>query len=138
MRKEQQKALQEKQKSNLEKRKADSVSDVSVLLDDTKEEKGVLDADNELDSAITPSSIDSGKSALPSQVPYRPLVPPGFKNTVVEKASGLKSLIQSHSVEVLFSCFLLSFSGRNYNCLVALKAVKLDCFVSRHILLFIH
>ncbi|KAL3517209.1 hypothetical protein ACH5RR_024111 [Cinchona calisaya] len=101
MRKEQRKALHEKQKPNLEKPKADTSSDTSVLLDDAKGEKGVLDRDNDLDSTINPSmsSIDSGNCALPSQATSRPLVPPGFKSTVVEKTSGLISLIQSHSVE---------------------------------------
>lgn len=105
MRKEQQKALQEKHKSDLKKPKADTISDISVLLDDTKEEKGILDRENELDSTNNPSisSIDGGKCALPSQATCRPLVPPGFRNTVLEKnsgESGLKSLNKSHSVEV--------------------------------------
>ncbi|KAL3536777.1 hypothetical protein ACH5RR_000143 [Cinchona calisaya] len=117
MRKEQQKALQEKQKSSLEKRKAVSVSDISVLLDDTKEEKEVLDRDNELDSATNPSisSIDCGKSTLPSQAPYRPLVPPGFKNTVAEKTSGLKLPIHSHSVENGSSSILETESSGEIN-----------------------
>lgn len=101
MRKEQQKALQEKQQSSLEKSKADASSDISVLSDDIKEEKGILDRDNELDSTTNSSisSLDSGKCALPPHATCRPLVPPGFKNAVVEKTSGVKSLIQSYSVE---------------------------------------
>ncbi|XP_027108426.2 uncharacterized protein [Coffea arabica] len=101
MRKEQQKALQEKQQSSLEKCKADASSDISVLSDDINEEKVILDRENELDSTTNPSisSIDSGKCALPSHATCRPLVPPGFKNAVVEKTSGVKSLTQSYSVE---------------------------------------
>lgn len=101
MRKEQQKALHEKQQSSLEKSKADASSDISAMSEDTKEEKGILDGDNELDSTnnTSISSIDSGKCALPSHATCRPLVPPGFKNAVVEKTSGVKSLTQSYSVE---------------------------------------
>ena len=107
MRKEQQKALQEKQQSSLEKSKADASSDISVLSDDINEEKVILDRDNELDSTTNPSisSIDSGKCALPSHATCRPLVPPGFKNAVVEKTSGVKSLTQSYSVEVTHMAF---------------------------------
>ncbi|CAI9102001.1 OLC1v1000184C2 [Oldenlandia corymbosa var. corymbosa] len=100
MRKEQTKALQEKQKPNVEKHKVDSILDVLLMPDDVKEEKMVINQDNELDATSNPNSIDPGKSASHSQAPYRPLVPPGFKSSVVDKTSGLKSLFpQGHSVE---------------------------------------
>lgn len=103
MRKEQQKALQEKQKINLEKQPTDSASDISTLLADNKMEKKAVDGSNEPDVASSGSisSVDSGKSALPSQtMTFRPLVPPGFTNMAQEKNSGPKSSVHSHSPEV--------------------------------------
>ncbi|KAI3444498.1 hypothetical protein Pfo_001163, partial [Paulownia fortunei] len=103
MRKEQQRALQEKQKSNLEKHKAGGVSDLCEVLVDTKEEKGILIRNNELEvSAVTPSlSNDLEKSSFASHSPAsRPLIPPGFKNNTLEKSSGLKSLIHPPLSEV--------------------------------------
>ncbi|KZV37411.1 hypothetical protein F511_01279 [Dorcoceras hygrometricum] len=76
MRKEQQKVLQEKQKSNLENQK-DGMSDLCEDLDDSKEEKGHF------------ASHSS-----------RPLVPPGFRNNVLDNNSGVKSLIHPPLSEV--------------------------------------
>ncbi|KAK6162275.1 hypothetical protein DH2020_002116 [Rehmannia glutinosa] len=103
MRKEQQKALQEKQKSNLEKHKAGAVSDLCEELVDSKEEKGLLGKDNELEvSAVTPIlSNDLEISSFASHSPAcRPLIPPGFKSNTLEKSFGLKSLIHPPPSEV--------------------------------------
>lgn len=127
MRKEQRKVLQEKQKINLEKQPTDSVSDISTL---NKLEKKALDNSNEPDVASggSISSIESGKSALPSQTTtVRPLVPPGFTNMAQEKNSGPKSLVHSQSAEVQF---YLSFSVFVYLILMNLynlKASKVTC-----------
>lgn len=99
MRKEQHKALQEKQNSNMGKNKAGDVSDLFEILGDSKEEK----RNNELAvSAATPIlSSDSEKSSSASQAPAsRLLVPPGFKSNSLEKSSGLKSLIHPSLSEV--------------------------------------
>ncbi|XP_076907792.1 uncharacterized protein LOC143564380, partial [Bidens hawaiensis] len=75
MRKEQQKVLQEKQKTSASKVKNDDFTD--LILEEIKEEGVPKD--------------DSGKSDLllqPSKP--RPLVPPGFNSTVLEKSSTTK------------------------------------------------
>ncbi|PIN20170.1 hypothetical protein CDL12_07132 [Handroanthus impetiginosus] len=98
MRKEQQKALQDKQKLNLEKHKAGDVSDIF------EEEKGLPVRNNELEvSAATLNlSSDLEKSSFASHAPAsRPLVPPGFKSNSVEKSSGLTPLIHSPLLEVV-------------------------------------
>nr|XP_043623407.1 uncharacterized protein LOC122595150 isoform X2 [Erigeron canadensis] len=86
MRKEQQKVLQEKQKSSANKLKSDDFSD--LILEEIKEE--VL----ELNSAVqSVPKDDPGKSSilLQSSKP-RPLVPPGFKSTILEKSSTTKPI----------------------------------------------
>ncbi|XP_057780476.1 uncharacterized protein LOC130999023 [Salvia miltiorrhiza] len=103
MRKEQHKALQEKQ-INSGKSKVGDVLSLCEGLVDSKEEKGLFVRNNELEvSAVTPAlSNDSEKSSLSSQAPAsRPLVPPGFKTNPLEKSAGLKSLIHPSLSEVL-------------------------------------
>ncbi|CBI40398.3 unnamed protein product, partial [Vitis vinifera] len=103
MRKEQQKAFQEKQNLNPDKHKGDSVPDVTALLEDPKDEKGLLNRNSEVaELVIVPDSHnDSGKSSLPSQTPAsRPLVPPGFTSTILERNFGIKSIIHPHPAEV--------------------------------------
>ncbi|XP_076918463.1 uncharacterized protein LOC143578887 [Bidens hawaiensis] len=75
MRKEQQKVLQEKQKTSASKVKSDDFTD--LILEEIKEERVPKD--------------DSGKSNLQSSKP-RPLVPPGFKSTTLEKSSATNSI----------------------------------------------
>ncbi|XP_023730803.1 uncharacterized protein LOC111878521 isoform X1 [Lactuca sativa] len=91
MRKEQQKVLQEKQKSSGNKLKSDAFSE---LLEESKEE-GVLEASGgELNSVVqSVPNEDSGKlsSVLQSSKP-RPLVPPGFRSTILEKSSTTKTI----------------------------------------------
>ncbi|KAG8391874.1 hypothetical protein BUALT_Bualt01G0232300 [Buddleja alternifolia] len=95
--KEQHKALQEKQKLNLDKHKTGGLSDFSEVLEDSKEEKGIFTKNNELEvsAAIPIPSNDLEKSSFASHSPAsRPLVPPGFKNSSLEKSSVLKSVIR--------------------------------------------
>lgn len=84
MRKEQQKVLQEKQKSSGNKLKSDGFTD--LILEETQEEG--LDLNSAVQSV---PKDDSGKSSilLQSSKP-RPLVPPGFKSTILEKSSTTK------------------------------------------------
>ncbi|KAL6496809.1 hypothetical protein OROHE_027291 [Orobanche hederae] len=103
MRKEQQKVLQEKQKSNLEKHKGGAASDVSEVLADSKEEKGLLGKNNELEvpGGIPILSNDLEKSSFTSHSPAsRPLIPPGFKSNTLEKSSGSKFLVHPPLSEV--------------------------------------
>lgn len=96
MRKEQHKALQEKQSSNTGKNKVDVLSLCEGLID-SKEEKGPFIRNSE-------SEVDSEKSSFSSQTPApRPLVPPGFKTNPVEKSSGLKPLIHPSVSEVSYA-----------------------------------
>lgn len=100
MRKEQQKVLQEKQKSSGNKLKNDGFTD---MLDEVKEE-GSLEASSELNSAVqSVPKDDSGKSSnlLQSAKP-RPLVPPGFKSTIIEKSSTIKSTFSADKEVNLF------------------------------------
>ncbi|XP_075519060.1 uncharacterized protein LOC142553049 [Primulina tabacum] len=95
MRKEQQKAFQEKQKSNLENQK-DGISGLFEDLDDSKEERGHFVRKNELEvsAAIPIINNDPEKSSFALHSPAsRPLVPPGFQSNVLDKNSGVKSLI---------------------------------------------
>ncbi|KAI3743901.1 hypothetical protein L1987_56969 [Smallanthus sonchifolius] len=91
MRKEQQKVLQEKQKTSAIKFKSDGFTD--LILEEAKEE-GVSEASGELNSAVhSVPKDDSGKSKilLQSSKP-RPLVPPGFKSAALEKSSTTKPI----------------------------------------------
>ncbi|MBA0652697.1 hypothetical protein Goklo_019933 [Gossypium klotzschianum] len=97
-RKEQHKAFQEK-KINPERRKDDF--DISELLKDSKGDKGVANRNKESDEPIPASNIFSDKTSLHSQTPAsRPLVPPGFTSTVLERNVGTKSSVHSHSSQV--------------------------------------
>ncbi|XWS76971.1 hypothetical protein CRYUN_Cryun01aG0224100 [Craigia yunnanensis] len=94
-RKEQQKAFQEK-KINPERRKDDF-----ELLADSKDDKGLPNKSKEPDEPMPASNIDSEKSSLPSQTPAsRPLVPPGFTSTILERNFGTKTSLHSHSSQV--------------------------------------
>ncbi|XP_042965099.1 uncharacterized protein LOC122299158 isoform X1 [Carya illinoinensis] len=102
MRREHQKAFQEEQKLNPDKRKYGF--DITTLLEDSKDEKSLLNRSSVSDDPVTPkaSHNDSEKSSFPPQTPAsRPLVPPGFTSTVLERNFGSKSVIQPHTVEVV-------------------------------------
>ncbi|KAL3622157.1 hypothetical protein CASFOL_033568 [Castilleja foliolosa] len=102
MRKEQHKALQEKQKSNPEKHKGGVFTDLGEVLGDSKEEKGLLGRKNEFEvpGGIPIPSNDLEKPFTSHSPASRPLVPPGFKTTTIEKGSGPKFLLP-HSSEVM-------------------------------------
>ncbi|KAA8520677.1 hypothetical protein F0562_015051 [Nyssa sinensis] len=101
MRKEQHKAFQEKQNLNPDKHK-DEVSGITALLEDTKDEKRLLNRNNELDEYVALQVLNNDYSkSFPSQtLAARPLVPPGFTSTILERNSGTKSSIHTHPPEV--------------------------------------
>ena len=106
MRKEQQKTLQEQQKLNPIKHKDGRVSDITELLEDNKDGERVFNKSNDLNDSMTQmvSNDDSHKHTPGS----RPLVPPGFKSTILEKISSTRSVTHSHEAEV-YSCLLFLF-----------------------------
>lgn len=92
MRKEQQKVLQEKQKMHVDKQKDDFFTADAASLEQTTEGRA-LKQDSELcDSGSQPlSNTDSGNNPFPPHTSApRPLVPPGFASTTLEKISGPK------------------------------------------------
>ncbi|XP_011092898.1 uncharacterized protein LOC105172966 [Sesamum indicum] len=101
MRKEQQKALQEKQRLHLEKHESGGVSDLCEVLVNSKEENSVNNDEMEVSAAAPILSNDLEKSSFVSHSPSsRPLVPPGFKSNTLDKSSVLKSLIHPSLSEV--------------------------------------
>lgn len=99
MRKEQQKALQEKQK-HPDKHKELMDSDIAALLGNSEDKKNDWSkTDNQLEDCVTSVSLgESVKSCTPAPA-SRPLVPPGFANTLLEK-NIVKSSAPSPAVEV--------------------------------------
>ncbi|XP_044502268.1 uncharacterized protein LOC123223218 isoform X2 [Mangifera indica] len=100
MRKEQQKAFQEKQKVNPEKRKDEF--DIMTLLEDSKDDEGISNKSNQFDKPVITNApnADSNKPVLPSQTPAsRPLVPPGFSNATLERNMGTKTITHLPSLE---------------------------------------
>lgn len=98
MRKEQHKSFQEKQKSNLDKNKDEF--DISTLMEESKDDERSLKRSSESDELVRPLASDdnSERSSAPLQTTAsRPLVPPGFTSTILDRA---KSLNQSHEAEV--------------------------------------
>lgn len=97
MRKEQQKALQEKQKSNSGKPE-DPFSAIARQSENSNDKKISSNPDKVLKQV---PQDDSSKLPIPPQAPpSRPLVPPGFVNSVVDKSSIVKSLVHGDSSEV--------------------------------------
>ncbi|KAK8974257.1 hypothetical protein V6N11_034625 [Hibiscus sabdariffa] len=96
-RKEQQKVLQEK-KITPERLKGDF--DISELLVDSKYNKGLPNTSKESEP-MPASNIDFDKSSRPSQTPAsRPLVPPGFAGSILERNLGSKTSKLSHTSQV--------------------------------------
>ncbi|KAK7274320.1 hypothetical protein RIF29_15403 [Crotalaria pallida] len=100
MRKEQQKAFQEKQKLKPDKNK-DSF-DISSLLDDN-EKRPVKRSQESAEPPVILSALsdDSEKSSL-GHIPSksRPLVPPGFASTLSERNLGVKASTNNRATEV--------------------------------------
>lgn len=95
MRKEQQKALQQKQKLNLSKIE-DSLSDITELLVNPIDGK-MSDDSHVLKQA---QQDDSAKTVSQQTHPSRPYVPPGFVNSTVDKSSPVKNLMHGEPLEV--------------------------------------
>ncbi|KAK1376185.1 Uro-adherence factor A like [Heracleum sosnowskyi] len=92
MRKEQQKVLQEKQKMHVDKQKDNFFTADAASLEQTTEGRA-LKQDGELSDSGSqpPSNTDSGNNPFtPHTSAPRPLVPPGFASTTLEKISGPK------------------------------------------------
>lgn len=101
MRKEQQKAFQEKQKLNTNKCKDEF--DITTLMENSKDDEGDAKKSNQFDEpgSLPVPSNESDKSVLPTQTPApRPLVPPGFANSTLERNIGAKTIAHPHSLEV--------------------------------------
>ncbi|XP_010261343.1 PREDICTED: uncharacterized protein LOC104600207 isoform X2 [Nelumbo nucifera] len=93
MRKEQQKALQEKQKQVTDRHKENLDPDIAALLEDSEDNKGVWNKKNGSEELVVllASESDSVRSSFATQTPAsRPLVPPGFTSTILEKNLGTK------------------------------------------------
>ncbi|KAE9615812.1 hypothetical protein Lalb_Chr04g0259241 [Lupinus albus] len=100
MRKEQHKAIQEKQNLNPDKSK--DVFDITSLLDDN-DDRLVKRSNKSAEPPVVLSALsdDSEKFSLAHIVSTsRPLVPPGFASTLVERNSGVKTSTNNRSTEV--------------------------------------
>lgn len=107
MRKEQQKALQEKQK-HPDKQKKPMDSDIAKLLENSEDEKILWSKTDEksVDHVASVSLGDPVKFSFPTETPaVRPLVPPGFASAILEKNIGAKSLFPSPAPEVAHVVF---------------------------------
>ncbi|KAG5092668.1 hypothetical protein JHK82_051446 [Glycine max] len=100
MRKEQHKAFQEKHKLNPDKNNSDF--DTTSLADD--DEKMLVNRSNKsVEPHVTlPALSNDEKSSSLSQTPSaaRPLVPPGFASTKLERNLATKTSLNTHSTEV--------------------------------------
>ena len=98
MRKEHQKVFQERQKSNPDLRKNDF--DFTELLGESKDEKERPSRSDEVHN--TPSNPGSSNHSFPPQSNApRPLVPPGFASTVLERKQGGKPQVSRYLSEML-------------------------------------
>ncbi|CAN8237714.1 unnamed protein product [Cochlearia groenlandica] len=96
LRKEHQKAFQERQKSNPDLRKNDF--DFTELLGESKDAKGRPSRNDEANN--TPTIPGSSNTSFSSQTNTpKPLVPPGFASTVLERKQGGKSQIETSQYE---------------------------------------
>ncbi|XP_019455496.1 PREDICTED: uncharacterized protein LOC109356569 [Lupinus angustifolius] len=100
MRKEQQKAFQEKQKLNPHKNK--DIFDITSLLDDNDKRLGKRSNESvEPPVVLSALSDDSEKSSLAHIASTsRPLVPPGFASTLLERNLGVKTSTKNCAMEV--------------------------------------
>lgn len=104
MRKEQHRAFQESHKSNPVKQRDEF--DILMQLDEAKDDKKLLNTSSGFDESISlQSSKNDREKSFPSQTTVsRPLVPPGFTSTVLEKNFGSRSSVNPHLLEVII-CF---------------------------------
>lgn len=112
MRKEQHKAFQESQKSNPVKQRDEF--DILMQLDESKNDEKLMNTSIGLEESISLQTSKSDREkSFPSQTTVsRPLVPPGFTSTVLEKNFGTRSSVNPHLLEVIF-CFLFFCFGSN-------------------------
>uniref|UniRef100_A0A1D1Y111 Uncharacterized protein n=1 Tax=Anthurium amnicola TaxID=1678845 RepID=A0A1D1Y111_9ARAE len=89
MRQEQQKVLQEKQKQKSDNHKENFDSDIIALLENSEVDKSKSNDVLEKNSAPLVSQADFGRYPLHAVAPAsRPLVPPGFASSTMEKNQG--------------------------------------------------
>ncbi|XP_042504749.1 uncharacterized protein LOC122081629 isoform X2 [Macadamia integrifolia] len=103
MRKEQQKAFQEKQKQVSDKPKGIFDTDITALLEGSEDEKKLPNKDNVSQASVVSlvSENDSARFSSHTLGPAsRPLVPPGFMSSTLEKNLGSKTLILPPAAEV--------------------------------------
>jgi len=109
MRKEQHKAFQDKHKLNLDKNNDDF--DITSLVED--DEKRLVNRSNEsVEPHVTLAAVSNDeKSSSLSQAPSaaRPLVPPGFASTKLERNFVTKTPLSTHSTEVTSLPFLFIY-----------------------------
>ncbi|KAG6597140.1 hypothetical protein SDJN02_09790 [Cucurbita argyrosperma subsp. argyrosperma] len=100
MRKEQHRAFQEGHKSNPVKQR--DGFDILMQLDEAKDDKKLLNTSSGFDEPISlQSSKNDRETFFPSQTTVsRPLVPPGFTSTVLEKNFGTRSSVNPRLLEV--------------------------------------
>lgn len=94
MRKEQHKTFQPEKRVDF---------DISTLVEESKNENRSLNRGSEAEDHAVPTAKDNDaeKSSAPSHTPAaRPLVPPGFTSTAVDRSTVAKSLAHSHTEEV--------------------------------------
>lgn len=92
MRKEQQKSLQEKHKSKLDNHKENLDADIIALLGNSGDE-----------NSMNKNKSDEFRSTLHAQAPAsRPLIPPGFRSSLVEKNLSVQSSCTSLESEVTY------------------------------------
>lgn len=100
MRKEQQKAMQEKHKPNIDRHTENLDVDIIALLSNSAEEKNTRVDKSDVPVVSSLSTIDSSRSYLHIQAPAsRPLVPPGFGGALVDKNVTIQSSSASLAVE---------------------------------------
>ncbi|KAG6582631.1 hypothetical protein SDJN02_20900 [Cucurbita argyrosperma subsp. argyrosperma] len=99
MRKEQHRAFHESHKSNPVKKRDEF--DILMQQDESKDDEKLLNTNSGFDESISlQTSKNDREKSFPTQATVsRPLVPPGFTSTVLEKNSGMKSSVNSHLLE---------------------------------------
>ncbi|KAJ4952073.1 hypothetical protein NE237_028905 [Protea cynaroides] len=103
MRMEQQKAFQERKKHVSDKQKGVFDTDITALLEGSEDEKKLPNKDNASQASVVPlvSENDSAGFSFPTQTPAsRPLVPPGFTSSILEKNLGSKTQMPTPEAEV--------------------------------------
>ncbi|XP_064945586.1 uncharacterized protein LOC135597069 isoform X2 [Musa acuminata AAA Group] len=85
MRKEQQKALQGKQKQIPDNQKEKLDADIIALLENSADKKSILNETHKADDSSSLSINDSSRPPTMRVPLSRPLVPPGFSNTTLNK-----------------------------------------------------